>query len=200
MARYIVPPNIVVQGDQPITFGGVQYIQGVGALTPSERTALGIIAVVETPMPDPFYNTSTEDPAHPGQWITTPVSAADMKPRLKDYSRQQREARAAAGFDFVLGPKTYKVPTDLVSRNMLVNARVAVDRPGPSFTTRIELYDNTNVLAVVAFTSAQIVAVETQMEQRVAGCMLACSTLEGQIDAGTVTLKTQIDTVYGAVP
>jgi len=191
-----------LSADMPFTHGGFNYPPNwIRLSSPEDKAAIGLTEIVEQPRPDDFYASVMADPNNPGQWIVTPYTPAEMKPKLANYSRQQRANRELAGITHTVAGKPRQIPTDPATRSTFFDARVVIARPGPTPPT---VYDFPGALGeegeVVTIPEAQVLAIEQKMEDRVGGCAETQLALQAQIAAGTVTTKEQIDTAYAAVP
>jgi hypothetical protein len=185
-----------ISPDIPFTHNGVAYPSNwIRLASPSERAAIGITEVVEAPKPDEFYAAVAPDPANPGQWLSFPYNADQMKVRLKDYSRGKRDQRAGAGVSHAIGADTFMIPTDVATRDVFFSYRIIQERPGAPTTTPYDFGTK-----VIALTEPQLLAIEQQMEDRIHGCLTTQLNLQAQIEGGTVTVKEQIDAAYAAVP
>jgi hypothetical protein len=179
----------------PFTVGDVNYPQNWIALaSPADRLAIGITEVAEAPMPDTFYALVRPDPDHPGQWLTTPYTANEMKPRLESYSRQKCSDRMNAGIVQTIGPDTFTIRTDETTRNAFFNLRLIQERPGAPIHTPYDFGSK-----VVALTEGILLDIEQKMEDRAHDCLVTQLNLQAQIAAGSVTLKDQIDAAYNTV-
>ena len=163
--------------------------------TPDERAAIGITEVAEAPRPDDFYASVVADPVNHGQWIVTPYTPEEMKPRLEQYSRQQREVRVNAGVEHTVGGEPMVIPTDAQTRDVFFNYRIIQDRPGAPVVTPHDFGSK-----VVKLTENQLLAIEQKMENRVYDSLTTQLDLQASIAAGTTTTKEQIDAAYASVP
>jgi hypothetical protein len=186
--------------DTPFAHDGVNYPSNWIALSsPEEKEAIGLTEVDEEPKPDEFYNLVLADPDNPGQWVVTPFTPEEMKPRLAQYSRMQRDYRELAGIEHMVAGKVRLIPTDPATRSTFFDFRVVISRPGPVPPT---VYDFRGMDGgeVVTVPEAQVLAIEQKMEDRISGCAQTQLDLQVQINAGTVTTKEEIDAAYAAVP
>lgn len=189
-----------ISADAQFESNGILYPAGwIRSATEAERIAAGIVWHDDQPRPDDFYQYVYPDPAHPWQWLSTPYTPAEMKPRLKDYSRQAREHRELAGVTHTVLGKSRLIPTDPATRAVFFDYRVVIARPGPTPPTNYDFKGDAGG-EVVTVPEAQVLAIEQKMEDRISGCADVQLTLQAQIEAGTITTKVQIDAAYLAVP
>jgi hypothetical protein len=182
--------------DMPFTHDGVNYpANWISLSSPADKAAIGVTEVVEEPRPDDFYASVAADPVNHGQWIVTPYTPEEMKPRLEAYSREKRTQRGAAGVEHVIDGETVLLPTDERTREVFFSYRIIQERPAPPINTLHDIGTK-----VITMTEAELLAVEQKMEDRVQGCLLTQLDLQTSIDAGTTTTKEQIDQAYAAVP
>jgi len=191
-----------ISPDRPFTHDGFNYpANWIRLSSPADKAAIGMTEVVEAPRPDDFYQSVVADPVNHGQWIVTPYTPEEMKPRLEAYSRQQREQRELAGVEHTVAGKLRFIPTDVQTRGTFFDYRVVIARPGPTPPT---IYDFRGGIEggdeVVSIPEAQVLLIEQKMEDRISGCAQTQLDLQVQITAGTVTTKEQIDSAYAAVP
>src|SRR5215831_17454923 len=86
-------------------------------MSPQQMTLAGVTTVEQDPMPDEFYGPVVADPNNPGKWIQTPYSEEEMKPRLADYSAQQRLMHETSGQ--IIEGGGYAMPTSREVRAMV---------------------------------------------------------------------------------
>jgi len=188
--------GVPVSPDNAFESGGVAYPPGwIKSATPAEQAAAGITWQDDQPRPDDFYAYVYPDPAAPWQWLTTPYTADEMKPRLEQYSRQKREQRENAGVEQVIGPQTYTIPSDISTRRSFFDLRVIHERPAAPSARPCDFGST-----VLMLSQPTLLAIEQKMEDRVLNCVTTQLNLQDGIQSGTVTTKEQIDTAYAAVP
>jgi len=182
--------------DAPFTTGDVNYpANWIRLSSPADKAAIGMTEVIEQPRPDDFYASVAADPVNHGQWIVTPYTAEEMKPRLEQYSREKRIQREHAGVEHTVGADTFQIPTDKATREVFFNYRIIQERPaGPIMTP----YDFGTKVA--SLSEGTLLDIEQKMEDRVHGCLITQLNLQASIAAGTTTTKEQIDAAYAAVP
>jgi hypothetical protein len=190
MARFILPDGVIVQDGQPFVLDDVQY-PNMGFFSADERTALGIVEVVEQPMPDPRYFYSTEDPAHPGQWIATPIPAEQLKASLIAYAATVASGKQTGGL--AVGGNT--IATDLDSQNRLVSFATAFDNGTLTGTVKVKIVDASYIDADAALFSSIYVPV-MQYIQTIGA--VEASTVAA-INAGTVATYEAIDAAFAAI-
>ena len=184
-----------ISPDNPFTAGGVNYPQNwIRLSTPAEKAAIGMTEVVEQPRPDDFYQGVVADPVNHGQWIVTPYTAAEMKPKLEAYSRQARINRELAGVTHTIGAEVVTIPTDQATRDVFFSYRIIQERPAAPITTPYDFGTK-----VVALSEGALLDIEQRMEDRVHDCLVTQLNLQASITAGTTTTKEQIDAAYAAV-
>ena len=193
--------GVPLSPDDAFESNGVLYPPGwVRTATPQARAAAGITEEADEPQPDSFYANVYPNPNAPWTWIATPYTPDEMKPRLKTYSRQQRESRELAGVEHTVAGKVRKIPTDPATRAVFFDYRVIAARPDPPKPVIHDFRDELGGSDVISVPEAQMVAIEQRMENRISGCARVQLELQVGIEAETVTTKEQIEQAYAAVP
>jgi hypothetical protein len=188
--------GVTLSADMPFTFNGFNYpANWIRLSSPADKAAIGMTEIIEAPRPDDFYQSVVADPVNHGQWIVTPYTPDEMKPRLENYSRQIRGYRELAGVEHNIGADVYVIPTDPQTRTQFFNYRIIQERPAGPITTPYDFGTK-----VVALSEGALLDIEQKMENRIQGCLLTQLNLQASIAAGTTTTKEQIDTAYAAVP
>ena len=125
-----------ISPDMPFTHNGVDYPPNwIRLATPAERSAIGMTEVAEAPRPDEFYAAVSCRSGQPRSVVSLPYDAAQMKVRLKDYSRTKRDQRANAGVSHTIGADTFDIPTDQRTREVFFDYRIIQERAGAPITT-----------------------------------------------------------------
>jgi hypothetical protein len=182
--------------DVPFSHNGFNYPSNwIRMSSAADKAAIGMTEIIQQPRPDDFHQAVSADPNNPGAWIVTPYTAEEMKPRLEDYSRQQRIIRENAGVTHTIGADTFEIPTDAATREQFFNYRIIQERPAPPINTPYDFGTK-----VVALSEGTLLDIEQKMEDRVRGCLVTQLNLQASITAGTTTTKEQIDAAYAAVP
>jgi hypothetical protein len=184
-----------ISPDAPFTVNDINYpANWIRIASAADRAAVGIVEIDEAPRPDGFYEMVNPDPDNPGQWLITPYTANEMKPRLESYSRQKCFDRMNAGIVQTIGPDTFTIRTDETTRNAFFNLRLIQERPGAPIHTPYDFGTK-----VVALTEGILLDIEQKMEDRAHDCLVTQLNLQARIATGSVTLKDQIDAAYAAV-
>ena len=174
-------------------------------MTPAQMTRASVTTVQEAPKPDEFYGPVVKDPNNPGQWIQTPYTAAEMKPRLEDYSSGRRLFYETGGviFHSVISSADIAASTTRDDRSVLESAYTFLQVAAPGTTATIKLMRvqtvTPPVYGSVLFVKADLARVtETKSATNKWSdlCFTQEHTLFDQIEAGTITTKEPIDAAY----
>ncbi len=210
MSRFQLPSGQVVQIDTPFTIEQVtvipavydeegvevspeseatdqiQHPSGVRGLSVADRTALGIVEVVEQARPDDRYGFVTESSTTPGAWDYTPFPAETLAPLLLEYAKNKRWGKEVGGINF------YGIPiaTDDRSKQMIMGARIAASAD-PDFEAA---WDAGGM--PVTLNATQLVAISNAVSTHVNSCFSIYGVVAAQIAAEEITTFEAIDTAF----
>lgn len=186
--------NKVYAADQEITIGAVNYIPG--RLMASERAALGITEVVEQPMPDTRYNIVTEDPANPGGWIATPLSADQLKARLIAHAADARYGIETSGIKVTIGTEL-NVPLSTARGDDRAALHVTYSAIINALRLDTDTFKFADGVARVATNADMKTAIQTALGH-VQGAFNKEANVVSQINSGAITTYDAIDAAFAA--
>ena len=173
-------------------------------MTTVQMSRAGVTVVQQDPMPDPFYGPVVKDPNNPGKWVQTLYTPAELKPMLEGYSASVRSMYETGSIIVQSIDGDYGAPTTRGDRTIFHNAFTHLkDGSGVNGTVTVKLMRVKtvdppaygNVLYVQAnLAKATEVLNATNTWSNI--CFTTEHNLFGQIEAGTVTTKEQIDATY----
>jgi len=83
MSRFKLPNDALIVAGNAFIFDGIQYpANWLNYSSIDEKTALGLIEIIDEPRPNERFYFVTEDPANAGKWIATPKDLAQIRAML----------------------------------------------------------------------------------------------------------------------
>lgn len=192
MSRFTLPNGSTVQADTPTTIGSVLYPQGVRVLSGDEKNRLGVVEVVEEPMPDVRYGFATEDPRKPGTWLFTPLDGEVLKLRLIEHAAARRFTQETGGVWLPNGTFFY---TDRESQSQLAGAYALVSAV-PEMVIQWKSWNEKDEVLFVALDAPGLL----EVGKFVGGFVQQCFETEKQVLAdiknGKITTFEEIDQLF----
>ena len=85
MSTFKLPNGAVIVPGNPFVYEEIQYpANWLTHSTSADKSALGLVEVIDDPRPDDRFYFVNADPANAGKWITTPKDLTQIRAMLTD--------------------------------------------------------------------------------------------------------------------